>query len=179
MRNPFQAVGKMLNFMLGGLYLEGLVGDNAGRATWKACSVTWNLAINSEFALGPRKTTENVRWLAGRGSFWIRITYFCLASSSEFECTKPNDSAYMCSCLVSNTHKFSSRLFLYFIRAMSSNFFQMTFKFISYHLENIRHVQYNALPVILFREVIAVYCENYMERANKFCMKNAEFLGEV
>jgi hypothetical protein len=62
---------------------------------------------------------------------------------------------------------------------MSSNFVQITFKCSSYRLENVRHVQYNVLPVILFREVIAVYCENYMERANKFRMKNAEFLSVV
>jgi len=53
----------------------------------------------------------------------------------------------------------------------------MIFKFSSYRLENVRRVQYNALPAILFREIIAVHCENYMERANKFRRKNAEFLN--
>jgi hypothetical protein len=33
-----------------------------GRAAWEACSATWNLGTNSAFALGPRKTTENL-WL--------------------------------------------------------------------------------------------------------------------
>jgi hypothetical protein len=31
-----------------------------GRAAWEACSATWNLGTNSAFALGPRKTTENL-----------------------------------------------------------------------------------------------------------------------
>jgi hypothetical protein len=30
------------------------------RAAWEACSGTWNLGTNSEFALGPTKTTENL-----------------------------------------------------------------------------------------------------------------------
>jgi hypothetical protein len=30
-----------------------------GRAACEASSATWNLGTNSEFALGPRKTTEN------------------------------------------------------------------------------------------------------------------------
>jgi hypothetical protein len=30
-----------------------------GRAACEACSVTWNLGINSAFSLGPRKTREN------------------------------------------------------------------------------------------------------------------------
>jgi hypothetical protein len=60
---------------------------------------------------------------------------------------------------------------------MSSNFVQITFKFSAYRLENVRHVQYNALPEILFRKIIAFYCENYMECANKFRGKNAEFFS--
>ena len=105
MRSRFPAVGKIFNFVLGGLYLDGFA-DSVGRATWEACSVTWNLATNSEFALGPGKTTENVRWLAGRRTFRILITYFCLASSSALEYTKSNVSTYMCSCLVWNTYRF-------------------------------------------------------------------------
>jgi hypothetical protein len=31
-----------------------------GRAAWETCSAPWNLGTNSEFALGPRKTTENL-----------------------------------------------------------------------------------------------------------------------
>jgi hypothetical protein len=31
-----------------------------GRAAWEACSATWNLGTNSAFALGLRKTTENL-----------------------------------------------------------------------------------------------------------------------
>jgi hypothetical protein len=31
-----------------------------GRAAWEACSATWNLGTNSAFAVGPRKTTENL-----------------------------------------------------------------------------------------------------------------------
>jgi hypothetical protein len=31
-----------------------------GRAAWEACSAMWNLGTNSVFALGPRKTTENL-----------------------------------------------------------------------------------------------------------------------
>jgi len=53
---------------------DGFVDDNVERATWEACSVTWNLATNSEFALGLGKTAENVRWLAGRRTFRILIT---------------------------------------------------------------------------------------------------------
>jgi hypothetical protein len=30
------------------------------RAAWEACSATWNLITNSAFALGPRKTKENL-----------------------------------------------------------------------------------------------------------------------
>jgi hypothetical protein len=30
------------------------------KAAWEACSATWNLGTNSAFALGPRKTTENL-----------------------------------------------------------------------------------------------------------------------
>jgi hypothetical protein len=39
---------------------------NNGRAACEACSATWNLGTNSAFALGSRKTTENLdrvgRW---------------------------------------------------------------------------------------------------------------------
>jgi hypothetical protein len=31
-----------------------------GKAACEACSSTWNLGINSAFALGSRKTTENL-----------------------------------------------------------------------------------------------------------------------
>jgi hypothetical protein len=31
-----------------------------GRAAWEACSEMWNLGTNSAFALGSRKTTENL-----------------------------------------------------------------------------------------------------------------------
>ena len=31
-----------------------------GGAACEACSATWNLGTNSAFALGPRKTTENL-----------------------------------------------------------------------------------------------------------------------
>jgi hypothetical protein len=31
-----------------------------GRAAWEACSATWNLGTNSEFALGPREITDNL-----------------------------------------------------------------------------------------------------------------------
>jgi hypothetical protein len=31
-----------------------------GMAAWEACSATWNFGINSAFALGSRKTTENL-----------------------------------------------------------------------------------------------------------------------
>jgi hypothetical protein len=31
-----------------------------GRAACEACRATWNLGTNSAFALGPRKTTENL-----------------------------------------------------------------------------------------------------------------------
>jgi hypothetical protein len=30
------------------------------RAAWESCSATWNLGTNSEFALGLRKTKENL-----------------------------------------------------------------------------------------------------------------------
>jgi hypothetical protein len=30
------------------------------RAAWEVCSATWNLGTKSAFALGPRKTTENL-----------------------------------------------------------------------------------------------------------------------
>jgi hypothetical protein len=30
------------------------------RATWETCSAMWNLSTNSAFALGPRKTMENL-----------------------------------------------------------------------------------------------------------------------
>jgi hypothetical protein len=33
---------------------------NNGRAACEACSATWNLGTSSAFALGPRKTTENL-----------------------------------------------------------------------------------------------------------------------
>jgi hypothetical protein len=33
---------------------------SVGRAALKACGATWNLGTNSAFALGPRKTTENL-----------------------------------------------------------------------------------------------------------------------
>jgi hypothetical protein len=31
-----------------------------GRVAWEACCATWNLGTNSAFALGPRKTMENL-----------------------------------------------------------------------------------------------------------------------
>jgi hypothetical protein len=31
-----------------------------GKAAWEAYSATWNLGTNSAFALGTRKTTENL-----------------------------------------------------------------------------------------------------------------------
>jgi hypothetical protein len=84
----------------------------------------------------------------------------------------------MCSFLVgTRTVFFISCLLLYCIRDTSSTFVQMTFKFSSYPLENVQRVEYNALLAILFREIIAGYCENYMERADKFRRKNAEFFS--
>jgi hypothetical protein len=43
---------------------RAILGRNFGvtiwRAAWEACSATWNLGTNSAFALGSRKTTENL-----------------------------------------------------------------------------------------------------------------------
>jgi hypothetical protein len=44
--------------------LEGLhyseIRSNIGRATCEASRATWDLGNNSAFALGPRKTTQNL-----------------------------------------------------------------------------------------------------------------------
>lgn len=74
MRSPFPAVGKIFNFVLGGLYLNGFI-DNVGRATWEACSVTWNLATNSEFALGPGKLRKTFAgWPVAGPSEYLLLT---------------------------------------------------------------------------------------------------------
>jgi hypothetical protein len=44
----------------GGVHWSEIVGVAIGRAAWEACSATWNLGTNSAFALGPRKTMENL-----------------------------------------------------------------------------------------------------------------------
>jgi hypothetical protein len=36
-------------------------GGGGGLAAWEAQNVTWNLATNSAFALGQRKTTQNLK----------------------------------------------------------------------------------------------------------------------
>jgi hypothetical protein len=51
-----------------------------GRAAWEACSATWNLSTNSTFALGPRKTTENL-YRVGRSQD-LPDANWLLASSS-------------------------------------------------------------------------------------------------
>jgi hypothetical protein len=38
------------------------------RAAWEVCSATWNLGTNSAFALGRRKTTENLNQVGGSNS---------------------------------------------------------------------------------------------------------------
>jgi len=65
-------------------------------------SVQCNVEFGYQLRICSRtgKTTENVRWLAGRRTFRILITYFCQVSSSAFEYTTPNVGTYMCSCLV-------------------------------------------------------------------------------
>jgi hypothetical protein len=44
-----------------------------GRAAWEECSATWNLGTNSAFALGPMKTTENLR--VGQCSLKLKLIY--------------------------------------------------------------------------------------------------------
>jgi hypothetical protein len=46
-----------------------------GRAAWEAYSATWNLGTNSAFALGPRKTTENLDRV-GRSQDLLNATDF-------------------------------------------------------------------------------------------------------
>jgi hypothetical protein len=41
----------------------------------EACSATWNMGTNSVFALGPRKTTENLIELAGRRTFRMQTDF--------------------------------------------------------------------------------------------------------
>jgi hypothetical protein len=48
------------NPTLGGLHRGEIFNVTIGRAACEACSATWNLSTNSAFALGPRKTTENL-----------------------------------------------------------------------------------------------------------------------
>lgn len=51
--------------------------------------------------------------------------------------------------------------------------------FISYLKESVSACIRNTYQRILYGEIIALYCENYVERANKFHIKNAEFLSVV
>ena len=48
------------------------VGGGGGGAAWETQNVTWNLATNSAFALGQRKTTQNLQWVADRRTFRMR-----------------------------------------------------------------------------------------------------------
>jgi hypothetical protein len=53
-------------------YIKAKIVVAIGRAACEACGATWNLGTNSAFALGPRKTTEN---LAGRKTFRIQTDF--------------------------------------------------------------------------------------------------------
>jgi hypothetical protein len=50
---------------------------NIGTAAWEACDAMWNLCINSVFALGARKTTENP-------CLWWPVTGFSFPMRTDF-----------------------------------------------------------------------------------------------
>jgi hypothetical protein len=51
---------KIFNSISGGVHWGEIFPVTIGRVAWEVYSATWNLGTNSAFALGPRKTTENL-----------------------------------------------------------------------------------------------------------------------
>jgi hypothetical protein len=58
----------------------------------EACSATWNLGTNLAFALGPRKTTDNLDGIADTGSNieYIQIQSVTSQETYYVSATKPN-----------------------------------------------------------------------------------------
>jgi hypothetical protein len=69
-------------------FVQGeIINVTIGRAAWEAYSATWNLGPNSAFALGPRKTTENLNWV-GRSQDLPDVNWL-LASSPALTARAP------------------------------------------------------------------------------------------
>jgi hypothetical protein len=89
-----------------------------GKAAWEACSATWNVGTNSEFAPGPRKTTEDPDQF-GR-SRDLQDANWLLASIKS---ASPNISPYLCCCVFSFV--FFSRFFFFFLPFIKKLFLQL------------------------------------------------------
>jgi hypothetical protein len=62
--SPISPLNKVIQPKVKIMLVQGKIFNvTIGRAAWEACSATWNLGTNSAFALGPRKTTENLDWV--------------------------------------------------------------------------------------------------------------------
>jgi hypothetical protein len=59
--SPISPMNRVMQSKVKVTLVQGEISNSTiGRAAWEACSATWNLGANSAFALGPRKTTENL-----------------------------------------------------------------------------------------------------------------------
>jgi hypothetical protein len=85
--------GGMLVLTWGGCFWPH-IDINIGLAAWEACSAMSNLDTNWAFALGLRKSTENLDRV-GRSQD-LPDAYGLLASSPAFKYASPNGSPYLC-----------------------------------------------------------------------------------
>jgi hypothetical protein len=82
-----------------------------GRAAWEACSTTWNLGTNSGFALGRRKTRENLDRV-GRSQD-LPDANWLLVSSPTLKPRTLTLISNLCCCVFLCFSFFSNKLFFY------------------------------------------------------------------
>jgi hypothetical protein len=88
------------------------------RVAWEAYSATWNLDTNSAFALGPRKTMENLHRVGRSQDFPDANTS---SQQSGINYANPNVSLYIAVGLYATVHIFVLRSILYAYLGWTTN----------------------------------------------------------
>jgi hypothetical protein len=119
-----------------------------GRAAWEPCSATWNLGTNSAFALGPRKTAENLDGV-GRSQD-LPDANWPLASSPALNPRTLTLVPNLCCCVF---------LFCFFFSFLFLSFFSTSFFFYSYL--SVHMIWISTKPYITHIEGINAYVKKY------------------
>jgi hypothetical protein len=131
-----------------------------GRAACEACSATWNSGYHLSIC---SRIEEN------HGKPWsswpVAGPSGCKLTSSQqpgFKKANPNVCAYLCSCWRCGQNAETLYIFLYknSVRTSQETYYVSTTK---------------PNRLMLFREIIAVYCGNHTEHINTLCGQNADF----